>query len=193
MGTWRSLRVAFILGSLFMVLLIIVYWDDIGGFNLYPLQGTKHDSLNSGFFSPTTTSPSHSTSASRARARVSFGLLPTAASKTLIHDEPGISAEEHAEDKQGDAHEQSKEETKQGTEEERSCSGADVEQEVRKKRIIDMCSGKDAAEFPGRTRPFEQIPNRELDHLIVDDTHQIIYCYVPKVRLLCVCLCIVFV
>uniref|UniRef100_A0A3Q3W7K9 Carbohydrate sulfotransferase n=1 Tax=Mola mola TaxID=94237 RepID=A0A3Q3W7K9_MOLML len=55
------------------------------------------------------------------------------------------------------------------------------DQEARKKRIADMCSGKDSVEFPGRTRAFEQIPNRELDHLIVDDTHQIIYCYVPKV------------
>ncbi|CAF92737.1 unnamed protein product [Tetraodon nigroviridis] len=36
MGTWHTLRMAFILGSLFTVLLIIVYWDDIGGFNLYP-------------------------------------------------------------------------------------------------------------------------------------------------------------
>lgn len=193
MGTWRSLRMAFILGSLFMVLLIIVYWDDIGGFNLYPLQETKHNSLNSVFFPPTTTSPSRSTSAIRARTRVSFGLPTTAASKTLIHGEPGVSAEERAENERGAAHEQSKEETKQGTEEERSRSGADVEQEVRRKRISDMCSGKDAADFPGRTRSFEQIPNRELDHLIVDDTHQIIYCYVPKVRLLCVCLCIVFV
>lgn len=56
-----------------------------------------------------------------------------------------------------------------------------VEQEARKKRIADVCSGNVNVEFSGRTRTFEQIPNRELDHLIVDDTHHIIYCYVPKV------------
>ena len=58
----------------------------------------------------------------------------------------------------------------------------DREQELRKQRVMDVCSGKNNVEFPERTRAFEQIPNRELDHLIVDDTHQIIYCYVPKVR-----------
>lgn len=66
------------------------------------------------------------------------------------------------------------------SEEEKPADGG--EQEVRKQRIMDVCLGKDDVDFPGRTRAFEQIPIRELDHLIVDDTHQIIYCYVPKVQ-----------
>ncbi|XP_077460887.1 carbohydrate sulfotransferase 12-like [Stigmatopora argus] len=49
---------------------------------------------------------------------------------------------------------------------------------ARKQRIMDVCSQK---YFPGSTPAFEQIPIRELDHLIVDHKHKIIYCYVPKV------------
>lgn len=164
---------AFVLGSLFMVLLIIVYWDDIGGFNLYPLQEHKHESSDSASKPRTTTGPSTCS----VRPSSSISVTTTASSKTLVQEETG-----GAEEEWGDTLEQRKEETWGGAEkEEGSETVADEEQEVRKRRIADMCSGRDAVEFPGRTRAFEQIPNRELDHLIVDDTHQIIYCYVPKV------------
>lgn len=161
MGTWHNLRVAFILGSLFMVLLIIVYWDDIGGFNLYPPQEPRRSSPPYGLRLQVTTGPS---STSSARKSLPSHAPTTASSKTLVPADRG------------------------GTGGERGQRGADVaardvlvEQDARKKRIADVCSGDDNVEFPGRTRAFEQIPNRELDHLIVDDAHQIIYCYVPKV------------
>ncbi|KAL6110951.1 chst12 [Pungitius sinensis] len=165
MGTWRGLRVAFALGSLLMILLIIVYWDDVGGFNLHPLQEPRRGSPRP---RPTAGAPVGSPSSSSPAA-------PTAApSATPALEERGGAAEAHT-GHQGRARQVER------TEETRGDAEGDREQEARKQRIMDVCSGQDAVEFPGRTRAFEQIPNRELDHLIVDDTHQIIYCYVPKV------------
>ncbi|XP_039879626.1 carbohydrate sulfotransferase 12-like [Simochromis diagramma] len=177
MGTWRGLRVAFIMGSLFMILLIIVYWDDVGGFSLYPLKDPKHEVLQSGCCAPTTMSPPQTTPASRAHTTSSSIVSTTASSASFI---PKEAAQEHTEEGKGKQnHAQRKEETKEDVEME--ISAYDREQEARKKRIDDVCSGKEDVEVPERTLPFSQIPNRELDHLIVDDTHQIIYCYVPKV------------
>lgn len=187
MGTWRGLRVAFILGSLFMILLIIVYWDDVGGFNLYPLQDPKHESFHSDSAPQAATGPTHSVSTSRAHTSSAFTVHTTAPSTALVPEEEGGAAQEHTEVKGQETRQQENEEIKEGEEEEKKRSGAaeeEREQEARKQRILDVCSGKDGVDFPGRTRAFEQIPNRELDHLIVDDTHQIIYCYVPKVKLL---------
>ncbi|XP_012729357.2 carbohydrate sulfotransferase 12 isoform X1 [Fundulus heteroclitus] len=162
MGTWRGLRVAFVLGSLFMVLLIIAYWDDVGGPNLYPFQDPKHKSLPSGWRGPSTTVSPASSSVIQVQTRASVAGSSNAE----------IPPEETPEKPAGET--QTRKEGEGEGDEER-------EQEARKQRIVDVCSGKEALEFPGRTRAFEQIPFRELDHLIVDDTHQIIYCYVPKV------------
>nr|XP_019958676.1 PREDICTED: carbohydrate sulfotransferase 12 isoform X1 [Paralichthys olivaceus]XP_019958677.1 PREDICTED: carbohydrate sulfotransferase 12 isoform X1 [Paralichthys olivaceus] len=177
MGIWRGLRVAFVLGSLFMILLIIVYWDDVGGFSLYPLQDPKHGSPDAQSGPRTTAGPSLSPSTARAQASSSV-TAPTAAFTTKLTPEKKRGEELRQEDKREQEVETREEDEERG----RSRASVDVgEQEARKQRIMDVCSGQDAVEFPGRTRPFEQIPNRELDHLIVDDTHQIIYCYVPKV------------
>ncbi|CAJ1053975.1 LOW QUALITY PROTEIN: carbohydrate sulfotransferase 12-like [Xyrichtys novacula] len=172
MGTWRGLRVAFILGSLFMILLIIVYWDDVGGFNLYPLQDPKHKSLHSD--PQATTGPPQSGSTSRAGTSSPSTVHTTAAGPTLVPVEKG------GKETQGGRTEEIREEEEETRR--RHAAVEEREQETRKQRILDVCSSrKDGLDFPGRTRAFEQIPNRELDHLIVDDTHQIIYCYVPKV------------
>lgn len=116
------LRVAFAVGSLLMILMIIVYWDDVGGFALHPPQDPGP-------------APGNNSSGGQQ------GVPPPVGSS-------------------------------------RTGPRQSEEQRRRKQRILDVCSGED---FPGRTRTLEQIPLRELDHLIVDDRHQIIYCYVPKV------------
>ncbi|XP_071359522.1 carbohydrate sulfotransferase 12-like [Trachinotus anak] len=181
MGIWRGLRVAFVLGSLFMILLIIVYWDDIGGFNLYPLQDPRHQALPHSC-PRTTTGSLLSPSTGRDQSSSSFTIPTTASSTKLSPEQARGAAEEQQQEEEEDKQEQRREETKEDEEKERSHTSVyDEEQEARKQRIMDVCSGQDTLEFPGRTRAFEQIPNRELDHLIVDDTHQIIYCYVPKV------------
>lgn len=55
-----------------------------------------------------------------------------------------------------------------------------INQEQRRRLLQEMCAN-DSLVFPGKNRSFDDIPNKELDHLIVDDRHGIIYCYVPKV------------
>ncbi|KAM7394524.1 hypothetical protein PAMP_021321 [Pampus punctatissimus] len=176
MGTWRGLRVAFLVGSLFMILLIIVYWDDVGGFNLYPLQDPKHKSLHSDSL-PQTTTADHSRSSTTSPSTVPSTNI---SNMMLALKEKGGAAEE---EEGKEIQQERKEEAKEDEDKESSHAYVDnSEQEARKQRIMDVCSGKDTVEFPGRTRAFEQIPNRELDHLIVDDTHQIIYCYVPKLQ-----------
>lgn len=173
MGTWHNLRVAFVLGSLFMVLLIIVYWDDIGGFNLYPLQEPRHASPPYDLHLLVTTGASGSSATSNARESFPSRVSATASGKAPLSEDSGGTAEEQG----GEL--QEKEEDGDG-----ASRDVAVEQEARKRRVTDVCSGS-GVEFPERTRTFEQIPNRELDHLIVDDKHQIIYCYVPKVTAPC--------
>lgn len=177
MGTWRGLRVAFLVGSLLMLLLIIVYWDDVRGFDLYPLQDTKHESRHSDCRPQTTTEHSQTLVTSGAQMTASFAVPTNISSTVLAPVGTGGPTEKHKEDQRKEAMEK----------EEKDAGSVDCrEQRERKQRIIEVCAGAKSVEFPGRTRAFEQIPNRELDHLIVDDKHRIIYCYVPKASV-CVC------
>ncbi|XP_030628281.1 carbohydrate sulfotransferase 12-like [Chanos chanos] len=54
-------------------------------------------------------------------------------------------------------------------------------QYARKKLVHEFCNNSDTLNFLGRNRTFDDIPKHELENLIVDDRHGIIYCYVPKV------------
>uniref|UniRef100_A0A3Q3X931 Carbohydrate sulfotransferase n=1 Tax=Mola mola TaxID=94237 RepID=A0A3Q3X931_MOLML len=53
-------------------------------------------------------------------------------------------------------------------------------QEWRKVLIREVCDSNKKVFYEGK-QSWEDIPKHELDHLIVDDNHGIIYCFVPKV------------
>ncbi|XP_056305898.1 carbohydrate sulfotransferase 12 [Danio aesculapii] len=56
-----------------------------------------------------------------------------------------------------------------------------LRQAHRKHLIRELCSANSSLNFRDKSITFDQIPNKALDHLIVDDHHRVIYCYVPKV------------
>ncbi|XDV14683.1 hypothetical protein PO909_014896 [Leuciscus waleckii] len=56
-----------------------------------------------------------------------------------------------------------------------------LRQAHRRRIIRELCSANSSLNFPGKFKTLDQIPNRALDHLIVDDHHGVIYCFVPKV------------
>ena len=53
-------------------------------------------------------------------------------------------------------------------------------QEVRKELLKENCKD-DKDDISKRKHGFEDISDKELNNLIVDDKHGIIYCYIPKV------------
>ncbi|XP_055061864.1 carbohydrate sulfotransferase 12 [Misgurnus anguillicaudatus] len=56
-----------------------------------------------------------------------------------------------------------------------------VRQANRTRMVKELCLANSSLHFPGKLKTFDQIPSHALDHLIVDDRHGVIYCYVPKV------------
>ncbi|KAK7166616.1 hypothetical protein R3I93_006387 [Phoxinus phoxinus] len=56
-----------------------------------------------------------------------------------------------------------------------------LRQAHRRRIIRDLCSANSSFNFPGKFKTFDQIPDKALNHLIVDDHHGVIYCFVPKV------------
>ncbi|KAG8006249.1 Carbohydrate sulfotransferase 12 [Nibea albiflora] len=52
-------------------------------------------------------------------------------------------------------------------------------QELRKQSLREMCGDKEA--FSEGKHGLDDLSNKELENLIVDDNHGIIYCYIPKV------------
>ncbi|KAL1282673.1 hypothetical protein QQF64_001476 [Cirrhinus molitorella] len=56
-----------------------------------------------------------------------------------------------------------------------------MRQEHRRRIIRELCSANSSLNFKEKSMTFDQIPNKALNHLIVDDHHGVIYCFVPKV------------
>ncbi|XP_067260878.1 carbohydrate sulfotransferase 12-like [Chanodichthys erythropterus] len=104
MGMQRQLQCAFLVGSVFVIFFIIIFWDE----------------MRDGTFS-----------------------LHTASSQDLTH--------------------------------------LKLRQAHRRRVIRELCSANSNLNFKEKLITFDQIPNKALDHLIVDDHHGVIYCFVPKV------------
>ncbi|KAM6971863.1 carbohydrate sulfotransferase 12-like [Aplochiton taeniatus] len=178
-----------------MFLLIILYWDDV---SLYPLQEPKHnphEPLNlyprpgttPGLLHSLPTNLSHPSSPSSVPSTPAGFVFSKSGTDEAEQRRKDVGNEVEKEEVKGDMHireedaERTREEKQKEDEKERRREVEKRRQEDRRRRIVEVCSGNGSVEFPGRNRTLGQIPNKELDHLIVDDKHQIIYCYVPKV------------
>ncbi|XP_067298611.1 carbohydrate sulfotransferase 12-like [Pseudorasbora parva] len=56
-----------------------------------------------------------------------------------------------------------------------------LRQAHRRRIIQELCSAQSSLNFTEKLITFDQITNEALDHLIVDDHHGVIYCFVPKI------------
>ncbi|KAF1379232.1 hypothetical protein PFLUV_G00173930 [Perca fluviatilis] len=175
MGTSRMFRVFVVLGSAFMILLIIIYWDDVGASHLY-----LHTPVSPGPKIPHPPPPHQESQTSRTPSFLSD--IDAFVNQFL---EPGTG--EPTDPVPADTSNQSeKAEERYIPRREWKIHLTPVAAELRerqdqRRRLLQEMCANDSVVFPGKNRSFDDIPNKELDHLIVDDRHGIIYCYVPKV------------
>uniref|UniRef100_A0A4W2HV46 Carbohydrate sulfotransferase n=2 Tax=Bos indicus x Bos taurus TaxID=30522 RepID=A0A4W2HV46_BOBOX len=171
----RLFRLWLVLGSAFMVLLIIVYWDNMGPahFNLHTALSRPH--ALKPFPSPNSASGDIFTSSLEIlesfvrekqgpllSKRVEQPSLPASSKPVLGNLEESVRGYDwssHAAQQSADP---------------------DARQAERRSVLRGFCAN-DSFVFPTKERSFDDIPNYELNHLIVDDRHGVIYCYVPKV------------
>lgn len=185
MSKARPLRLWLAMGFVFMVLLIIVYWDNVGTAHFYlhvaisrphpsgplptpdPGPGKEppdnQDTILRKLFGPGT--EPGSLASKKPEPPPASGRPP--ASRPVA---PGSNAEESVRGYDWSPH----------TAAQQPAPFASEQQAQRRSVLRDFCANASLA-FPAKERSFDDIPNYELNHLIVDDRHGIIYCYVPKV------------
>lgn len=168
-----------------MILLIIIYWDDVGATHFYlhtTISGPQSSRLPSDTQSDAKQKP--------ARSKENF----ISDVDEFLNQVLESSNKPNKLSKEGSDQKTSQETSGQnGKQQEERVRGYDWKarsstvsldrtqsQDRRKQLLHDFCTNY-TLDFPGRNRSFDDIPNKELDHLIVDDRHGIIYCYVPKV------------
>lgn len=167
-------RIFVVLGSAFMILLIIIYWDDVGASHLY-----LHTPVSPG---PKTPHPPVQQQRPQTSRTPSFLSDIDAFVNQFL--EPG--SDEPTDPAPVETGNQSEKEERYIPRREWKIHLTPIaaelreRQEQRRKLLQEICTN-DSVVFPGKNRSFDDIPNKELDHLIVDDRHGIIYCYVPKV------------
>ncbi|XP_017558692.1 carbohydrate sulfotransferase 12 [Pygocentrus nattereri] len=185
MGKSRLFRIFLILGSVFMILLIIIYWDDVGATHFY-----LHTTI-SGPHSSRLPPEGHAASKQKSEEDRDGSFLSDidAFVNQFLEGTPDPTEQVRGETPPGETHNQSSEKPEERFVPRREwkihLTPIAIEkkqrQDSRKQMIHDLCSSNSSLDFPGKNRTFDDIPNKELDHLIVDDRHGIIYCYVPKV------------
>ncbi|XP_065267593.1 carbohydrate sulfotransferase 12 [Emys orbicularis] len=174
----RLFRLSVVLGSVFMILLIIVYWDNVG---------TAHFYLHTSFSRPHAlgTPPTAAQDEDREDLLDMDEFLEKLLSSGLRQNGPLNRKMEQA-PLQGSSRPVlgNLEENVRGYDWSTRVARVSLDQEKlqaeRRRMLREFCANSSFA-FPAKERSFDDIPNYELNHLIVDDRHGIIYCYVPKV------------
>ncbi|XP_048465270.1 carbohydrate sulfotransferase 12 [Rhincodon typus] len=188
MSKSRIFQICGIMASVFMILLIILYWDDVGTahFHLHttisriqvahlPLKtNLNHNQLNS---KKTVEERMPSSEPDIIQDDLDFLLFENTKGYLQEGDSPEMEetvntiSERNLEKLPG---------FDLGINSAKTKTELERIQNERKQNIKDVCADSSIM-FSGKNRNFEDIPNKELDHLIVDDQHGVIYCYVPKV------------
>ncbi|XP_054574233.1 carbohydrate sulfotransferase 12 [Eptesicus fuscus] len=164
----RLFRLWLALGSVFMILLIIVYWDSVG---------TAHFYLHTALSPPHPPGPPPSPGQALPSDVDEFlEKLLGAGPKRKTEPPPPAPGRPAPGGLEGGL-----EESVRGYDwSSRAPPGPEPdEQAARRSLLRDFCANASFA-FPAKERSFDDIPNYELNHLIVDDRHGVIYCYVPK-------------
>lgn len=174
----RLFRLWLALGSVLMVLLIIVYWDNVG---------TAHFYLHTSLSRPHALAPLPTTGQGEDAEftsdvdefldkLLSSGAKQSELSKKKTKQPPVLASSKPALSRM--------EESVRGydwsSQNAQQRSDAGLQQAERRSMLRHFCANSSLA-FPTKERSFDDIPNYELNHLIVDDRHGVIYCYVPKV------------
>ncbi|XP_030067671.1 carbohydrate sulfotransferase 12-like [Microcaecilia unicolor] len=171
-------RLSVALGSVFMILLIIVYWDNVGTAHLY-----LHTSLSRPFSPPMLPIVAHGEERTTLSDIDEF--LDKFLNLSLAQNGQAITQTEQPPVQVSSRPiSGSMEESVRGYDwSSHDIKGKPDQEKVqaeRKHTLRQFCANSSFF-FPRKERSFDDIPNRELDHLIVDDRHGVIYCYVPKV------------
>ncbi|TUB19710.1 Carbohydrate sulfotransferase 12 [Bagarius yarrelli] len=172
MGKTRLFRIFLILGSVFMILLIIIYWDDVGATHFY-LHTTISGPHSSRLPPDTNAASKHNAEEDKER---SFLADIDAFVNQFLEGTADPTEQARAGTPPSETHNQSTEKTEERFLPRREwkihltpiAPEKKQRQENRKQLIHDLCGSNSSFDFPGKNRTFDDIPNKELDHLIVD-------------------------
>lgn len=165
----RLFRLWLVLGSVLMLLLIIVYWDALG---------TAHSYLHAAWSRP---APHEALPTSGPAARGFVADVGEFLDRLLGAGRPrGTLPGQRAGRPAPGPVEESVRGYDWSPRQAPPSPDPAGRQAARRSVLRDFCANASLA-FPAKDRSFDDIPNYELNHLIVDDRHGVIYCYVPKV------------